>query len=285
MKTSISHLPEKKQFEIKRIADIIQEVLHPEKIILFGSHAKGTWVEDRYTDKHGTTYEYISDYDILVVTKESVEKASSHESKIMDKVDRYKPPVNLEIHGIEYINTGLEEGEYFFVDIVKEGILLYDTGRVHFASPRSLTAAEKKVKSERYFNTWFPQANIFLKNSRFDFSEGHLKIAAFELHQSAESLYYTLLLVFTDYKPKTHNLWKLRKKSKPYSKEVFEVFRAETDKDEEHLFDLLKRGYVDARYREDYVITDQELTVLIDRVSMMIPMVEKLCKEKIESLR
>lgn len=93
-----------------------------------------------------------------------------------------------------------------------------------------------------------------------------------------------MLLVYTDYKPKTHNLWKLRKKTKPYSKELFEVFQTETDKQEEHLFDLLKRGYVDARYREDYVITSDELSVLTERVGKMIPIVEKYCKEKIKSI-
>lgn len=283
MKTSLSHLPENKQYEIQRIAEIIRDVVNPEMIILFGSHAKGGWVEDRYTDKHGTLYEYISDYDLLVVTKANPEKTYAQEAKIMDRVDRYKPPVNLEIHEISYVNEGLEQGEYFFVDIVSEGIVLYDKGNVQFATPKELTEAEKKIKAQRYFDTWFPQAGIFLKSSKYHKSEGSLKTAAFELHQSTESLYYAVLLVFTDYKPKTHNLWKLRKKSKPYSKELFEVFRAETDRKEKHLFDLLKRGYVDARYRSDYVITEEELTTLIERVGIMIPIAEKLCRDKIAS--
>lgn len=284
MKTSLSHLPENKQHEIQRISEIIREVVNPEKIILFGSYAKGGWVEDRYTDKHGTLYEYISDYDFLVVTKDNPEKTSTQESMVMDRVDRYKPPVNLEIHELDYINKGLEEGEYFFVDITTEGILLYDKSNVAFASPRELTSSEKKIKAQRYFDTWFPQSETCIKTSKFNLAEGDLKLGVFILHQAAETLYYSILLVFTDYKPKTHNLWRLRKKSKPYSKELFEVFRAETDKHEEHLFDLLKRGYVDARYRADYVITNQELSILIDRVSMMMPVVEKICKEKIASL-
>lgn len=36
-------------------------------VILFGSYAKGEQVEDIYSEK-GTTYEYKSDFDILVVT-------------------------------------------------------------------------------------------------------------------------------------------------------------------------------------------------------------------------
>jgi len=283
MKTSLLHLPENKQYEINRIAEIIREVVNPEKIILFGSHAKGSWVEDRYTDKHGTLYEYISDYDLLVITKDNPEKTYAQEAKIMDRVDRYKPPVNLEIHEVNYINEGLEQGEYFFVDIVSEGIILYDKSKLQFAVPRELTQAQKKEKAQRYFDTWFPQANEFIIDCGHAFNRGNFKKSAFELHQATESLYYATLLVFTDYKPKTHNLWKLRKKSKQYSKELFEVFRAETDKHEEHLFDLLKRGYVDARYRTDYVITEEELSILIERVKLMNPIVERICKEKIAS--
>lgn len=284
MKTTLSHLPENKQHEIQRIAEIIREVVNPEKIILFGSYAKGNWVEDRYTDKHGTLYEYISDYDFLVVTKDNQDKTYTQESKIMDRVDRYKPPVNLEIHELDYINKGLDEGEYFFVDIVKEGILLFDKHNVQFASPRELTPQEKKEKAQRYFDTWFPQAGEFIIDCSHAFNRGNLKKAAFELHQATESLYYVTLLVFTDYKPKTHNLWKLRKKTKAYSKELFEIFRAETDKKEEHLFDLLKRGYVDARYRTDYFITSEELSTLISRVNEMVPIVERFCKEKIDMM-
>ena len=282
MKNSLEHLPAQKQYEIGRITEVIKEVVSPEMIILFGSHAKGNYVEHRYVSK-GVTYEYISDYDFLVVTKNNPEKAYDQESRVIDLTQRFNPPVNLEIHEIDYINKGLEWGEYFWVDIVKEGILLYDKGTVEFTEPKELTNAEKREKAERYFDTWFPQGEAFVEGARFFIQRDNLRIADFNLHQAAESLYYATLLIFTDYKPKTHNLWKLRKKAKPYSEELFHVFRAETDKQEKHFFELLKQGYVDARYREDFTITREELQVLIERVSTMIPIVEKLCKEKIAS--
>lgn len=282
MKSSLSHLPAGKQSEILRITEIIREVVNPEMIILFGSYAKGTFVEDRYRSG-GTTYEYISDYDFLVVTQSNTEKTYVQEGRISDRVDRYRPPVNLEIHELDYVNRGLELGEYFFVDIIQEGILLYNRSNLSFASPRTLTQAEQKEKAQRYFDTWFPQGDSFVFGSEAYLGRSDFKISAFSLQQAAESLYYAILLVFTDYKPKTHNLWKLRKKAKPHSKELFEVFRAETDKEEERLFDLLKRGYVDARYREDYVITLEELEILIKKVKSMIPIVRNACQQRIAS--
>lgn len=283
MNNPLFHLPEDTQAEIRHIMDIIKEVVNPEMIILYGSHATGKQVNDKYLENTGTILDYTSDYDFLVVTENDPEDFHKWESEIMNRTDKSKNPVSLEIHGIDYINKGLELGEYFFTEIVKYGIALYDTGKVNFADPRELTPLEEKERAQRYFDTWFPQSEEFIEGSKFHLSRGHPKIGVFELHQAAESLYYSVLLVFTAYKPKTHNLWKLRKRTIPYSGELYQVFGTEIDKNEKYLFDLLKRGYIDARYRHDYKITSEELTILIEKVKWMASIVEKVCKGKIAS--
>lgn len=156
MKTSLHHLPPEKQNEILAITEIIKDVVTPEKIILFGSYAKGGYKEHEYIGSDGIRHEYFSDFDFLVVTSTSTEKTAEQEGTIMDRVDRYRPPVNLEIHGINYINEALSWGQYFFADIVKEGILLYDSGKVRFVEPRLLSIDEQREKAEGYFNIWLP---------------------------------------------------------------------------------------------------------------------------------
>jgi predicted nucleotidyltransferase len=64
MKTTLTHLPDEKQEELKSLTEIILEKVPAEMIILFGSHARGDWVEDFQENT-----EYVSDYDILVITK------------------------------------------------------------------------------------------------------------------------------------------------------------------------------------------------------------------------
>lgn len=284
MKASLSHLPENNQREILRIADIIREVVNPEMIILFGSYAKGNFTDHSYLGRDGIRYEYVSDYDLLVVTKDAIEKSYELEDKVTNRSRMYRSAVNMEIHDIDYINQGLEVGQYFFSDIVKEGIVLYDNHKVQFAHPRELTRIERKEVAFNYFNKWFPPGIEFISISEFTAKKGNLKIAAFQLHQAAETFYYAILLVFTSYKPKTHNLAKLRKQAKELSEDLFLVFPAETNKKENHLFDLLKRGYVDARYRDDYLIKQEELEVLIERVKEMQEIVERICREQITAI-
>lgn len=281
MKTSLSHLSEAKQKQILQIVEIIKEVAAPEKVILFGSHAKGKQVEHRYTGKDGIKYEYISDYDFLVVTKNNTIKEYELEDIINNRTSRIEPSINLQIHEIDYINEGLEFGQYFFTDIVNEGILLFDTNAVHFVEARELTPEEEKEKAQRYFDIWFPQGNEFLIDATNALNRKSFKIASFHLHQATESLYYTTLLVFTGYKPKTHNLSKLRKDAKILSEELFLIFPIEADKKEYYLFDLLKRGYIDARYKPEYSITESELEILFEKVRKAQEIVGAICVAKI----
>jgi HEPN domain-containing protein/predicted nucleotidyltransferase len=284
MRTTLNHLLPNKQEQIMDIVAIIKEVVAPEMIILFGSYASGKHIlPHRYKGNDGIIYEYISDFDFLVVTKENTVKEYELEHIVNSRTEHHKQPVNLQIHEIDYINEGLEIGQYFFTDIVKEGILLYDTDIVKFAEPRQLSPIEEKEIAQRYFDIWFKRGIEFLIDTMHAFDRKSFNKAAFELHQATESFYNATLLVFTGYKPKTHNLYKLRKQAKHISEDLFLLFAVETDKEEKNLFDLLKRGYIEARYKEDYLITESELSLLIQRIKKMEVLVNKICSEKIES--
>ncbi|WP_293298858.1 HEPN domain-containing protein [Pedobacter sp. UBA4863] len=285
MKTSIAHLPENKQQEIKDILEIIREEANPVKVILFGSHATGNWVEDEYVED-GVRFSYISDYDFLVVIKRGEEKEQAIISHIENRTNHFSNAVSPIVHDIDYINDGLRFGQYFFTDIINEGVLLYDTNQYTFDKPKKLTPLEEKQKAQGYFDIWFPQGKEFLIDAENAYKRDGFRNGTFYLHQATECFYSAILLVYTGYKPKTHNLQKLRNYAKHISVELYHIFRTPIlDEHEFHLFDLLKRGYIDARYKLDYVITETELKELIDKVESMQVLVRRLCTEKIASYK
>jgi HEPN domain-containing protein/predicted nucleotidyltransferase len=283
MKTTITHIPPQQRSEVLEAVDIIKEVVDPEMIILFGSYARGKFVFDKYRDKNGTVHEYVSDIDILVITQGNTKAEYDIDNEVNQKTDHFKPAVSLQITEIDYINQGLEVGQFFYSDIIKEGILLYDKGTVTLAEKKELSKEEEKQLAQQYYDQWFPRAAGFFRSAKFNLSHAEFKIAAFELHQAAESLYYSILLVFTGYKAKVHNLYKLRKQAHPYSQELFDFFPLEKDKDERTLFELLKRGYIEARYG-DYEITTEQLEAIVERVEKMQVLVERICQEKLASI-
>ncbi len=286
LKNSLSYLPEIKQNEILQLVEIIKSVANPEKIILFGSYATNKYVEDTYLED-GVRFKYISDYDFLIVSSKEEEKEFIKKSRIIDKARvLFKTPVNPLIHSIDYINEGLEIGQYFFTDIIKEGVLLYDTGENQFSAARVLSKEEKIAFATRHFEQWYASGRALLKSSNFNFNEAEYKLAIFELHQACECFYNAVLLVFTGYKPKTHNLDILRQFAKPLSKELFALFPFPNENEfENHLFDLLKRSYIEARYKNDYSVDKDELTILMDKISKMKTEVEKICNQHVNEIQ
>jgi HEPN domain-containing protein/predicted nucleotidyltransferase len=282
MKTSLYHLPETKREQIIQVARAIEELFHPQMIILFGSYAKGTYVEDRYTEE-GTIYEYLSDYDFLIVMENEAIKDYLIRDKITNRF-HFHTPINIISHTIDYVNQGLAFGQYFFTDIVDQGILLHNSANYGFVEPRKLSAEEERQKAQNYFDIWFNSASGFLKVAKYCFDEGELKLGMFQLHQATENFYNTVLLVFTGYKPKTHNLEKLRVYSKSISEELYNLFLSPSIDQEKHLFDLLKRGYIDARYKQDYSVSPFESHALFVKIANMKTVVELICKLKIKSL-
>ncbi|MBB6611793.1 HEPN domain-containing protein [Pontibacter sp. Tf4] len=289
MKTSLDHLPEDKKNQVLELKNLIlKKVPNADKIILFGSYASGNWVEDKYTE-NGIQYEYISDFDVLIVTTSREEKEYVSQDKIVNSW-HYHTPVNPIVHTIDYVNEGLENGQYFFTDIIKDGILLYDAGAFGFSDPKVLTCEESKQTATEKFNKWYKSASRLLKYAKLGFKESleekeSLNEVAFLLHQAAERFYNTTLLVFTNYKPKVHNLDKLRDLVKPYSKELYFIFSPLPQNEHEvYLFDLLKKGYIDARYKSEYTIAASEIYDLIDRIEQMQKIVYELCSQKVLSI-
>lgn len=178
------------------------QAIAPEKIILFGSHATGRWVEDKYVSD-GILYEYISDYDVLVIMKADEDRKDYEVQDIIENRCHYHTPVTVIVHDITFVNKMLSEGQYFFTDIEEEGILLYDTGDVPLATRKPLSPAEAKEIAQEYYDQLFESGQEFLKGAKFYASEKNLKIGVFMLHQAAERTYNAVMLVFTSYKPKT----------------------------------------------------------------------------------
>ena len=161
---------------------------------------------------------------------------------------------------------------------------MYDSGKFKLAEPRKLTPEESKKKAEDYFNQWFESANEFYNHFEYALQKNTLNIAAILLHQSAERYYTTILLVFTDYRPKGHNLKTLDIQVGMCDKRFKQVFPG-NNAEEIRLFELLKKAYVDARYKMDeYNITKEELAYLAGRVKILRELTETVCKEKIERI-
>ena len=207
MKTSIEFLPTNKQQELRAIVQAIRQYPEIEMVILFGSYARGNWVEEYFED--GVHVKYQSDYDLLIIVKTlNISEQRHLEYDIVAKTQdmpEIKTPVSPIVHDIKFINQRLKKAQYFFSDIKKQGIVLYDSGQLELASSRASNKERYQLAKED-FEYNFENAKGFYELFEFSLTKKSLNRAAFLLHQATERLYNTLLLVFTRYKPKIHDL-------------------------------------------------------------------------------
>ncbi len=292
MNKSLDHLPLSRQKHLEYIVNVIRDEFEQVtgfangkkkhsrilKIILFGSHATGKWVND---PAHG----YLSDYDILVILNN---EELLYEYKIWSIVEQrinqqLKQPLNLLVHTLEQVNEALSRGHYFFTDIRKEGILLLDVDGRELVQAGNLTLEEAMEIAEGHYEQWFESAKEFIIDFKACYERKNFSKAAFELHQAAERFYACFLLVTTNYKPNTHNLTQLNSLAISQNQQIAEAFPQE-NKMQRRYFQLLKNAYIDARYSKHYEITQEELEWLAERVVCLQKLTERLCKEKMENL-
>jgi len=300
MRTNLDHLPAANRRELRLIADTILdrfEEAHSRaattwkkkgrvhQIILYGSYARGDWVYEPHTKKA-----YRSDYDLLVVVnhKRVAQNGDFWEemrNTFMAMLERgqIKVPVGIIVHSRQEFHNALVQGRYFFVDIARDGIALYQDEDRPLPRPRPRTPENELAMAREYFSAWYPDAGEFYDAFEFNLSKGRLENAAFQLHQSVEQLYHTVLLVCTLYTPHVHNIRHLRNEAAKIDRRFLYVWPEDTHW-QRAAFNLLKEAYVKARYSKHYVIGEDELIWLGERVEQLGQIVHAICSERIRQL-
>lgn len=301
MKSDLDHLPANKQRELERVVQLIFEEFEDAfalskhewkkkgrilKIVLYGSYARGGWVDEPHTAKG-----YKSDYDLLIVVNDKrLTDRVKYWVKVDDRLIReygiagtLRTPVNFIVHTLAEVNDGLAHGRYFFMDVAKDGIALYESEDTEFHEPKPKTPAQALKMAKEYFDEWMPAGAGRLDTARYTASQGRLKEAAFDLHQSAEFLYHCVLLVRTFYTPHVHNLGFLRTQAERLDARLTYVWPTDNRK-QRAMFEKLKEAYVKARYSKNYRISEEELAWLGERVEELGRVVHEICLERIAEL-
>lgn len=301
MRTALDHLPANKQRELERVVQIVFEEFEDAfalakhewkkagrilKIVLYGSYARGGWVDEPHTAKG-----YQSDYDLLIVVNDKrLTDRVKYWSKVDDRLMReygitatLKTPVNFIVHTLQEVNDGLAHGRYFFMDVAQDGIALYQSDDTEFHQPKPKTPQQALAMAKEYYEEWFPSSLVYLNTARDLMRQGRTKEPAFILHQSCERLYHTVLLVVTFYTPHVHNLGFLRTQAERLDRRLTYVWPMDNRK-HRAMFEKLKEAYVKARYSKHYRISEEELTWLGERVEELGQIVHEICSERIAAL-
>jgi predicted nucleotidyltransferase/HEPN domain-containing protein len=292
MKSSLDHIPLRKQSELAQVLEILHEEFEDAlkegtadfkkrgrilKIILFGSYAKGGWVDEPFTMKG-----YRSDFDLLIiVNNRKLCDFAEYWHKAADRLIRDKAietPVSFIVHSRREVNAYLKEGQYFFSDIRKEGIILYELDDEPLAEPGVLAPEDRLRVASEHFKFRFLAASRFQKMALLAAEHGLLENATFELHQSLEQAYSCTLLTLTNYAPPSHNIKFLRSLAEEQDRRLSDAFPRDQHR-ERAWFNTLNEAYVKARYSKHFEISEEALAWLIERTAALHRRVKLVCEE------
>jgi len=295
MKNDVDHLPAVHQDELALATRILMDeftaaisrATQPwkkngkiQKIILFGSFSRDDWVDE---PENG----YQSDYDLLIiVSHKDLTEIADYWYVAEDKILRdtaIARPVNIIVHTLEEVNRGLKRGEYFWVDIARDGVVLYELPGSELATPMPLTAADAFEMAKSYFANWLAKVDDAIEIADFCIDKQKHNDAAFTLHQAAERAYTCFLLVRSHYVPRSHNLKFLRSLAEDREPRLVEAWPRATKLDRRR-FELTKRAYVEARYSAAYAIDNEDLQAIRAAVTSLRDMVETVSREWLEGL-
>ncbi len=300
MRDDVAHLPDKKRRDLDRIVEVLFAEFEQAtslstqkwrrqgrilKVILYGSYARGDWVDDPIGG-------YQSDYDILVVVSderltepgEFWAKADDQFAREVTISKRISAPVTFIVHSLADVNNQLTQGRPFFIDAIEQGIALYEVEDFPFVTPKPLEPKAALAEARKHYDEWFEAASTSLETFRLQRSAGDSirwrKDAAFSLHQATERFYHCLLLTLTLYSPKSHKLNFLRSQAEPLVHELIAVWPRDT-KFAQRCFELLRQAYVNARYSPHYKVTPAELEWLAERVELLQQIVKEACEKRL----
>lgn len=294
----LGHVPEKKRRELKRVIRILFEEFEDAqkgklsdkrkggrilKLVLFGYHARRNGTEDHQS---GVS----PGFDLLVIVNTRIFANPHSWNGTTERILRERTvtgylatPVNLTIHSIMDLNDQLAHGRAFFVDIVRDGIMLYETPNFPLNTPGSADPDADRAEALRQFEYWFTIAMRRFELAKEAMARGYEREAAFDLHQTVEQLYHGVLHVLTRHSPRSHRLSCLRTHAERVASQLSDAWPTDSDFARQ-CFARLDRAYIDARYSRHYKVTGEELRWLLARVTVLQETAIATCAAHLETL-
>ena len=255
-------------------------------VMLYGSFARGDWFDDKITGR-------ASDIDLLVIVNRKEFRASAKfwtavRQRLL-KDDEIRFIVSLIVHTHGEVSRALRESQFFFTEITTDGVPLFvleefaKDGASKYALPKPEKPSPQRAYeiARDYHARWKESADQRLETAKWQLGKGWLNIAAFELHQAAESAYRLVTLTAKHYMPGTHDLAILHSHAEKYDKTLADFWPKEGEA-ECKWFDLLNLAYTHARYEPDYETTEDILGWQVAKVAALIARADKAATERVK---
>jgi HEPN domain-containing protein len=255
--------------ELQEIAKALIGQYKIEKIICFAALNSSTSQDSVFAPAKIVS---ASNYYLLVMTTD----VTRMEHAMQDYIGKLFPGTMVIAHGLETVMNAIDKHDRFFWDACRYGSLIYTADGLKMSLDFEEAKFEKAVvRDKEAFGQIHNLATGFMECGFDCYEKGFYNNVAFVLHQAVEQGCRALIRLFTGYRSDIHNLERLLAFCSCFSKEPAALFRRQFE-EEKKLFRLLVASYTEARYRDNYQLTDRNADLLCSLVKTFLDLVIEL---------
>lgn len=263
-------LPEELSKEFRSALELIILTVRPEKIFL------------------------IRHEDIIVPDKPvCLELMIILSGKFHQKIAELEPLIDFSLSNMQRIAFSLhvssrlyeafEEGLLFYVLNCKPANLIYDDGQKPLPKINAVKLLENSAKAEVSFLSNNQVAVSFYHNAKHLKNEGHPALSCFMLQQATELSLRALITAFKGVDKKTHSISELKKHVAMIAPQLNHIFSFDTAEDQ-LLLKLLEDAYLKSRYETDFMINEEQLDTLVERVGHLLELSKAIFEDNFRKL-
>lgn len=240
--------------DLREACETIIKLIVPEKIFLAG-------VYENEPDEKML-------YDLLIIITNEANRPYIEYKVIMEHISIRMWPVRSTIlKGYDFFKK-ITAGHIYLSRVCRPENLLYDDGCHPLPWQDAIPVQDIVIKAAGDFNDGWQRAGSFLEGALHYMEKIDKELAVFMLHQAAELTFRALLKSLTDHELFSHDLRSLCRECRHCAPGIAAIFPCHNEEDK-RLLHLLQKAYVNARYKDNYEIGGQDLTVLLERVTCL----------------
>lgn len=264
------NLPEEVSKEFRSALELIILTVRPEKIFMVRH-------EDVIVPDNPICLELI-----IILSSKFHQKLAELEP-LMDFSLSIMERISFSLHVSSRLTEAFEEGLLFYVLNCKLTNLIYDDGQKPLPKIDTVKLLENSAKAESTFLSNNKVAISFYHNAKHLKDENNLALSCFMLQQAAELSLRALITAFKGVDKKTHSISELKKHVAMIAPQLNNIFSIDTGEDQ-LLLKLLEDVYLKSRYETGFVISQNQLDTLIERVGHLLELSKAIFEDNFRKL-
>jgi len=221
-------------------------------------------------------------YFLLMIMESSTR--NEHEAQDFCRTHFTEGKITILSHGLETITECIKKNNRFFITILNEGSLLYNsTGILAQENEIQFDSSQNFEKAKKHFEHRIKLAQGFLDAAADSYGNQHYAIAVFLTHQVIEQCTIALIRVNLAYRSDIHHLGRQLDLCCCFSEEPSNLFRS--SKDDLLLFEILLRSYSQARYKDTFKVDSDDSDKLVSKAYAFFELTKEICTNKISEFK